>query len=275
MTPHQSAAPAQHPTPARASGATATVRITLLGPVAVQAPGPIAADKLAGATEIAVALALHPDGVHEAVLRASIWPRGVSDDVFDAALGEVVDWLGSGPDGRPCVARIDGAWQLADAVAVDWDELRHLAAIAAGPDELSTLLRAIELIQGRAFSATPPGRYGWLAFARAAREARVVGTAVTRRAAALLLEHDRPDDAEAVLRRGLRLVPAAELLWRDLLHLVGSHGSGDTVAASAVADEMYETLHALRVWPEPETDALVEQLAPGRTPSSHPAPQTA
>ena len=56
------------------------------------------------------------------------------------------------------------------------------------------------------------------------------------------------------------LVPASEVLWRDLLALAGRRGPDP---AAAVATQMYETLLRLRVWPEPETDALVAQLAPG------------
>jgi hypothetical protein len=143
---------------------------------------------------------------------------------------------------------------------VDWDELRHLAGSAAGPGELATLLRAVELFRGEAFCGSTPGRYGWLAFARAARDARVVGTAVTRRAAALLVAQRRPDEAERVLRRGLELVPTAEAIWRDLLELTLPRGPQPVAMA---ADEMYRVLAAHRIWPEPETDALVQQLAPG------------
>jgi hypothetical protein len=269
VTPHQAAAVTSASTAPigsarRALDAPASATVWLLGPVTVTAPGPIAPPRRELATEIAIALALHPDGMHEAVLRASIWPRGVGDDVFDATMADVVAWLGTGRDGRPCLERIDGAWRVSPAVRVDLDDLRQIAAAAAGPDELKTLLHGIDLFRGPAFSATPPRRYHWLAFSRAAREARVLVTAVTRRAAALLAEAGRAAEAEDVLRRGLQVVPGAEPIWRDLLNLVVPRGPEPT---AAVADQMYTALAGLRIWPAPETDALVEQLVPGYTPS--------
>jgi hypothetical protein len=235
--------------------------VTLLGPVAVQARGPLPEGARELATEIVVAAALHPEGVHEAVLRASVWPRGVGDDVFAASLQTAAAWLGTGVDGTPCLAAgADGRWRLGPAVRVDWDELRARAAAAASADELETLTGALELMSGEAFSGTPAGRYRWLAFARAARDARILGTAVARRAASLLVGQRRPQDAVAALRRGLTLVPTGELLWRDLLTIISWDGPD---GAAGVAAEMYATLQQHRIWPEPETDALVAQVAPG------------
>ncbi len=273
LSPHQAAGVADAAAPApgapgaaprRTLDAPASATVWLLGPVTVTAPGPIAPPRRELATEIAVALALHPDGVHEAVLRASIWPRGVSDDVYDATMHDVVAWLGTGRDGRPCLDRIDGTWRTSTAVRVDCDDLRQIASAALGPDELKTLLRGVELFRGAAFSATPVRRYHWLAFGRAAREARVLATAVTRRAATLLVARGRSGEAEDVLRRGLEVVPGAEPLWRDLLNLVAPRGPEP---AGALADEMYAVLAGQRIWPAPETDALVEQLIPGYAPS--------
>jgi hypothetical protein len=260
LTPQQAAAreDALRAVPPAPSG-PATVAVQLLGPVTVTAPGPIDAAKRELATEIVVAIAVQPDGLHDAVLRASIWPRGVSDEVCAAALADVAAWLGTDPSGRPVLMDDGGRWRLADCVRVDFDELHRLAATAPGPDELASLQRAIALFAGTAFSGTPAERYRWLAFARAAREANVVGTAVTRRAARLLVEVQRSTDAEDVLRRGLALTPTAEPLWRDLLALAGRRGPEP---AAAVAAELYRTLREHGAWPEPETDALVAQLAP-------------
>jgi hypothetical protein len=253
-----SASPVPDPTPPRPAAAAGPVLTTvqLLGPVRVSAPGPVEPRRVPLLTEVVVAVALHPDGVHDAVLRASLWPRGVGDDVYAATLREAAAWLEHG--GRAGLEHVDGQWRLGDSVSVDRDALLQLAT-AGGPDELARLLRVGELIRGEAFSATPPGRYTWLAFARAAREARLAGTAAVRRAAQLLVAQHRPDDAEAVLRRGLVLVPTSEPLWRDLLVLCGGRGPEP---AGAVAAEMYAVLQAARLRPEPETDALVAHLAP-------------
>ena len=273
MTPHRAlsstgpaaAAPAVEPHLEDRHASEPTVSVALLGPVHVSAPGPVDAAKRDLLTEIVVAVALHPEGLHDAVLRASIWPRGVSDQVCAAAMADAAAWLGHDERGRSCVALSDGRWRLSGSVRTDWDELRRLAESAAGPGERDALMVAANLFTGEAFSQTPPGRYGWLAFARAAREARLVGTAVARRAATLLLEQGRPEHAEEVLRRGLILVPTAELLWRELLAVTARRGPDGPAAAGAVADEMYATLAGHRAWPEPETDALVAHLAPDRS----------
>ena len=57
-------------------GSAMPVEVSLLGQVAVTAPGPIEPDRLALATELVVYLAAHPDGVHTNVLTGAVWPRG-------------------------------------------------------------------------------------------------------------------------------------------------------------------------------------------------------
>ena len=83
---------------------------------------------------------------------------------------------------------------------------------------------------------------------------------MARRAAALALARSDADAAERSLRAGLLLVPTAEPLWRDLLRLVAATAGG---SAPQVAGEALSTLAAHGLRPEPETDALIAQLAPG------------
>ncbi len=238
------------------------VQVGLLGPVTVQAPGPVDPDRVPLLTEVVVAAALHTDGLHDAVLRAALWPRGVSDDVVEATVRDAQAWLGRTPDGAERLhLGDDGRWHLAADVRSDHAELAARAARAGGPLERDDLSTGLALVRGEAFDAPVPGRYGWLAFHRGARDARVLGTAVARRVAALTAAEGRRDRAEEALRQGLRLVPTSEVLWRDLLRLLGGD---DPVSASAVADEMHAALARRRVGvTEPETDALVGQLAPG------------
>ncbi len=219
-----------------------------------------------------MAVAVDTQGVHEAVLRSAIWPRGASDEVYEAAMRDAAAWVGPAGDGRPALRLADGRRVLGDTVRVDWEEMQVAVREAVGAAELPTLTGVVDMFAGEAFSGTPAGRYGWLAFARAARDARVVATAVVRRAASLLDRAHRGAEAEDVLRRGLVLVPTSELVWRDLLQLTSGHGPD---AAAAVAASMYETLQRHRVWAEPETDALVAQLAPQFDRGAAAAEQTA
>ncbi|HEU0101697.1 MAG TPA: hypothetical protein VFR07_05195 [Mycobacteriales bacterium] len=258
-------------TPAAAAGAApplptgpAGARVQLLGPVSVTAPGPVEPAARARLTELVVAVALQREGVHEAVLRSRVWPRGVGDDVLAATLLQAQAWLGRGPGGVDRLARAaDGRWTLADDVHCDDDLLRAGAAQARGPGEEALLRRALSGVTGEAFSGVPGDRYGWLVFHRAARDARALGTTVARRAAALALARDDRAAAEQVLRTGLQLVPAAEPLWRDLLRLLGPGAP-----AAAAAREAYEVLAARGLRAEPETDALVQQLLPAATEST-------
>ncbi len=209
--------------------------------------------------------ALHRDGVHEAVLRAEVWPRGVGDDVLAATLAQAQAWLGVGPDGRPRLhADARGRWVLAADVHTDWDVLRACAAAADGPAEESLLRRGLAAVAGPAFSGAPADRFASMAFHRAARDARVIGTAVARRAAGLAAGRGDRAAAEQALRTGLALVPSAEPLWRDLLRLT----AGEPARAAAVADGLYAALAAAGLRPEPETDALVAQVVPSRVSTS-------
>ena len=116
----------------------------------------------------------------------------------------------------------------------------------------ATMHRVLELGCGEVFDA----QYGWLAFAREARNTRLMVTAVARRAAE---RADGPAAAEHALRAALVMVPTAEVLWRDRLRLVARH---EPARVGTVVTEMYSVLEARGVRHEPETDALVAELAP-------------
>lgn len=254
-------APAATGLPAYDPHRAAAVEVQLLGAVSVSAPGAVTAERRDLLTELVVAVALRPDGLPEAVLRASVWPRGVEDDVVAAALREAQAWLGDRPGGKPRIRiEADGRWVLADDVRTDWLELVSAAAVGSGPDEGERLRTVLARVRGEAFSGTPAGHYAWLQFHQAAREARLVGVASARRLSALASSRGDRDSAEWALRRGLALVPEAEVLWRDLLRLLGDD---DPSGGTAVVDEMLATLGARGVRLEAQTEALVDQLVPG------------
>lgn len=245
--------------PAAAAGRDAAVVVSVLGPVTVTAPGPIADARRPLLTELVVMAALHPAGLHEAVVVSGLWPRGVSDDVVARTIAEAQDWLGTDVAGNPRLARTDdGLWRLADDVYVDWADLQA-AALAEGPGQAAALSRGLGLARGEAFSAVPPGRYTWLTFHRVARDTRALVASMASRAAALLAAAGDRGAADTALRQGLVLVPAAEMLWRDLIRL---HAGNPGVVAEVVA-QMGRTLgagagHAY----EGETEALVATVAP-------------
>ena len=235
---------------------TADVQIKLLGPVEVLAPGTIDERQRPLLVSFVVAVALADEGLHDAVLRATVWPRGVTDEIVAATATAVTAWLGDDAAGRPRLRQDDDdAWWLSDDVACDYDALRHVAG--GDPSDLESQLAVLALGRGEAFSSATGERFSSFAFARAAQQTRVLVTTLARQAGASAVSSGRHDLAERALRRGLSLVPTAEPLWRDLLRLLGPEG------APATAENMYAALAYHRVRPEPETDALVEQLVPG------------
>jgi hypothetical protein len=253
---------AEHAVAAPAAGRDAAVTVTVLGPVAVTAPGPVAAERRDLLTELVTMVALHPAGLHEAVLVSGLWPRGVSDDVVARTVAEAQGWLGTDVGGNPRLARTDdGLWRLSADAYVDWAELQS-TALVEGPGQAAALARGLALARGEAFSGVPAGRYTWLAFHRAARDTRALVASMASRAAALLAAAGDRAGADAALRHGLTLVPAAEMLWRDLIRL----HAGNPVVVAEVVEQMGRTLgHSLGHQAyEGETEALVATVAPAR-----------
>ncbi len=243
---------------------SAEVVVRLLGPVSVEAPGRVDDARRGLLSELVVMAALHPDGLHPAVLRSSLWPRGVEDDVVEARIADATAWLGTGADGQPRLSvDADGRVRLSADVANDYAVL-VAAARAKGEDsgqgEVERLLHALDQGTGEVFSG--PGRhYAWLTFAREARQCRMLAASVARRAADLATASSRHDVAMAALHKGLVMVPTSEALWRTLLRIQAQHAPD---AVDATISEMYSALTTHGVTHEPETEALVIELAPGR-----------
>jgi nucleoid-associated protein YgaU len=246
--------------------AAAPVEVTLLGPVCVSAAGEIEADRLPLATEIVVYLAAHPGGVHPNVLTAAIWPRGVTDEVRDAALARVRAWLGSDGIGRPHVAAdASGRLRLGSGVRVDWHVFRTLIAqaeqAAGSAREEARLAQAMSLVAGPFLDMTERGRYAWivtdgLEYEVAAR----VGDAA-HRLCELRLAGGNPEGAMDAARAGLRLVDD-EQLWRDLL--TAGHATGQEHLLRAAASEVWASASLDGHPPAmaPETEALMDELLP-------------
>ena len=246
----------EHVAATPAAGRDAAVVVSVLGPVSVDAPGPVADERRALLTELVTMAALHPAGLHGAVIASGLWPRGVSDDVVARTIAETQAWLGTDIAGNPRLAQDDdGLWRLAADVYVDWADMQAAARVE-GPGQAVSLSRGLALARGEAFSAVPAARYTWLAFHRAARDTRALVASMASRAAALLAAVGDRTGADAALRHGLTLVPGAEMLWRDLIRL---HAGNPAVVAEVVR-QMGQTLtgHAY----EGETEALVATVAP-------------
>jgi hypothetical protein len=260
------AAPAEH----LAADAVLPVEIGLLGHLEVQAPGPLEPDRLTLATELVVYLAAHPDGVHTNVLTGAVWPRGVSNEVRDAALSRVHAWLGTDEQGQPnLVTDESGRFRLGPGARVDWQVFRALfarasqAAAASDPAaEAGYLERALTLVRGQFLDGRDPARYAWLATDEIEYEVTAAVADVAHRLSALRLAAGDPDGAMEAARAGLRLAFNDEILWRDLL--TGAHATGQEHVLRAVVGEISARIALDEVMPRmaPETEALIDELLP-------------
>jgi hypothetical protein len=275
-------------------GSVMPVEVSLLGPVAVTAPGPIEPDRLALATELVVYLAVHPDGVHTNVLTGAVWPRGVTGEVRDAALSRVHAWLGTDETGQPnLLTDASGRLRLGPGARVDWQVFRALFARASQADpttaasdlttaasDLTTaasgpvaaasgpvaaaesLQRALALVAGQFLDGRDPSRYAWLATDDIEYEVTAAVADAAHRLATLRLAAGEPDEAMEAARAGLRLAFNDEMLWRDLL--TAAHATGQEHVLRGVVSEISARVALDEVMPRmaPETEALIDELLP-------------
>ena len=104
--------------------------VDLLGPVEVDAPGQDRG-RVTLSTEIIAFLASQDYGVHPNVLAGAIWPRGISEELRDAASSTPA----AGSVSTRCRRRV-GRWMLnRSVVRVDWDVFRALAKQATMMDD--------------------------------------------------------------------------------------------------------------------------------------------
>ncbi|TDD61558.1 bacterial transcriptional activator domain-containing protein, partial [Actinomadura rubrisoli] len=255
--------PAAGPEPPSAGQSSADIR--LLGPIEVEAPGPMDESRRALCTEVLVYLAAHPNGVHPTVLSGAIWPRGVSTGVRDACVARVSDWLGRDARGRPNLYYDDrGRIRLGSEVRVDLAVFRWLVwrSAAEPASETAYMSYALDLVRGPLLADRPRGRYAWLASHDLEYEASARVVDVAHRLVVLRLDEGDPRGAVGAARAGLRLAPEDEGLWRDLLR--ATHATGDLAQVRIVVDELRGRVghDPLLDQLQPETEALVEELLP-------------
>jgi hypothetical protein len=242
------------------------VRVYILGPVVVQARTEIEAERRALATEIVVHLALHREGVHPTVLAAAVWPRGVTAAVRESTFARVREWLGVDRAGSPYLLTTeDGRLKLSETVVLDWDVVCALLSqarqVRRPSEEADLLRRALRVARGPVLSERPQGRYAWIARARVERVASDLLVDTAHRLSVITRDGGDPATAAAAARAGLRVRPAEQLLWRDLI--LAQHAVDGRGGVMAVEGEMSETLTGIGgIELAPETAALLEELVP-------------
>lgn len=255
--------------PSAAALRSAPVRVQVLGPAVVVAPGAVDPERLPLLTEEVACLALHREGLHPRVLGSMIWPLGVTGDVVAASIDRLRSWLGRDETGADHLREdAEGRLTLAPDVAVDWDVLRGLLAAArraeargGDEEELRLLQEALRLVRGPVCQGADQGRYGWLARLRTTHESEELITDAAHRVAVLLGDDD-PDGAAGAIAVGLQVVDLDQRLWRDDLRLAAASGQDRLAARVNALLDLSGADDLRRV--DPRTAALVEELAPGR-----------
>ncbi|GAA2686464.1 hypothetical protein GCM10010400_58480 [Streptomyces aculeolatus] len=215
-------------------------------------------------------LLFHREGVHPQVLAAALWPRGVTDDVRDAFVERLVNWLGRDPSGAARLAPdADGRLALSTSVVSDWDVLRTLHLEATDPTRQSSpqtrerlLNDALALAAGPLLADRPQGRYGWLSNEIVEAQLPLLVADAGLALSALRRESGQADGAVAAVQAALVVAPADERLWNELLRAV--HATGDTARLEATAADLLGragALHGARGLP-PRTEALLDELLP-------------
>jgi hypothetical protein len=257
--------PGEEPFGAQAGEQEPAVDIRLLGPIEIDAPGPIEESRRALCTELLVYLATHPGGVHPTVLGGAIWPRGVTAGVRDTTIARVSDWLGRDSRGRPNLYYDDrGRIKLGSEVRIDWEVFRWLIwRSAAEPgSEMAYMSYALDLVRGPLLADGERGRYGWLASEDLEYEATARVIDVAHRLLLLRLDESDARGAIAAARAGLLLAPEDEGLWRDLLR--ATHAGGDQTRLRVAVEELRRRAQydPMLDQLQPETEALIEELMP-------------
>jgi hypothetical protein len=176
------------------------------------------------------------------------------------------EWLGDDVHGHHYLREdAEGRLSLSEGVVCDWDAVRALfiRARSSGSrrDEVELLRRGLQLVRGESFAGTPDGRYAWVAHQDLERTMRRVVVASAHRLVELLAGDDDPGGAAAAAEAGLRVDPANQLLWRDLLR--ARYASDRQAGVRRTLDAMGAALRDVPL--EAETDALVREYLPAES----------
>jgi DNA-binding SARP family transcriptional activator len=216
-------------------------------------------------------LLLHREGVHPRVLASALWPRGVTEDVRDALIERLRDWLGTDPGGASRLVLDDsGRIVLATSVVSDWDVLQTLhheateGQAASDPTARRRLLTdALSLARGPLLADRSPGRFGWLSHEIVDAQHPVLVAEIALALAELHLGADKPKAAVAAVETGLTVAPNDERLWLALLRT--THATGDPARLEAAAQSLVvrsRTVSGPSRGLPPRVEALLDELLP-------------
>jgi hypothetical protein len=213
--------------------------------------------------ELVVYLALHPDGVDEAQLKAALWPgQQPTSGSFNQTVSKARLCLGRAEDGSHHLPHVsDGRYRLGPSVTSDLRRLEaaFARAIASSADEvMDELTAALAAIRGVPFAGGTGYEWahaaGWVARTES----------IAADAALLLSEwcYDRRDTAKALWAAGQGLLasPGDERLFR--MRMRAHDLAGNPAGVESAMAELCRFVESLEPHDDlhPETVALYEEL---------------
>ncbi len=238
-------------------------KLTLLGPVDLEAHGTRPDKRLPFYTEIAAYLASHPAGVSVAKLGADFWPEENDEDKVAArvrnSLSKVRAWLGDDPrTGQAYLAGADrssgvGVYRL-QGVLVDAELFRRLRSrgIARGEAGMVDLQAALDLVVGPPLAHRREEGYLWLVDNPLDRDYVAAVVDVAHLVADMHLAAGDADGAEAAAQVSLQAGDTSDVALLDLVAVADARGD------HAQAEQYVRRILA-------NHDAEVEEDLPPRT----------
>jgi DNA-binding SARP family transcriptional activator len=260
---------------ASAAVALPEVEVAALGPVEIR--GAIRPFGRAAAKELVVYLAFHREGARSDVWATALWTdRSIAPSTLHSTASVARRALGRAKNGTDHLPRGGRRLRLADTVRTDVD--RFTEAVA-NPDPAGWK-EALALVRGRPFEGLNLADWAVLDGTQAQLESMVVDTAL--RAADYFLRRGRGEEAEWVIRRGLRASPYDERLYRALLwaaEVMGNRVGMRSAMAELLCLAAGGGTRAHGVWPgtgdhagpstiHPRTAALFAELSRGEIPAA-------
>jgi DNA-binding SARP family transcriptional activator len=253
----------------------AEIDVAVLGPLEIR--GAAQPFHRAAARELVVYLAFHRQGVRTDVWAAALWTdRRMAQSTLHSTSSVARRSLGRSENGVDHLPRRGRLLRLENTVGTD---VERFARAAATPDP-ERWMDALRLVRGRAFDGLGLCDWAVLDGTQAQVESLVVDTAL--KAAAHYLRRGQGEEAEWATRRGLRVSPYDERLYRALLR--ATEVMGNRVGLRAAMEELLRVAadgdplcrgagpgalsESGRSFVHPQTMSLFRELARGGIPAA-------
>ncbi len=248
------------------------VEFRVLGHVDIVGAPPINRRK---SIEIAVYLALHPDGVTDDRLKTVFWPDGTpTQSTFNTTVSMTRSALGTAANGElylPHYASSGQRYRLSERVTTDLARFEARAAFAkeaSAAQARAALADALEMVRGQPFDV---GRgYEWTFAEGFVTRAALAIAEAAHHLAELALDADDDAQAEWAATQGLLASPGDEALYRD--RMLAAHHAGNTAAIKQIMSELCEVVEANEPYDQlhPDTVTLFKSLLGVGTPAPSP-----